>query len=208
MEQLRRAAELEASERDDPADAADLAVVRRAQQDRRAFEPLYRKYLTRVFHRCRAVSPDDETAWDATAQTFAKALAGLAGFDADAVAFAPWLFRIAENCCRDLARARLRRPTVPIPEGLDIPDDAPDPEAEALAADDRRRLEAALRRLAPRRERVIRLRLDGLSGKEIAARLGISHDLVRKEQERAIDDLGVLLGTDAEREEERHARHG
>lgn len=185
--------------------ADDIALVLRAIVDRRAFEPLYRKYLMPVFRRCRAVTPDDDTAWDATSQTFAKVLAGLDGFDG--AAFAPWLFRIAENCCRDLARARARRPTVLLSEltdGFEAEDTEPDPEEAAVAADERRRLEEALRRLSPRRERIVRLHLAGLKGREIAARLGISHDLVRKEQERAIDDLGVFLGIDRGKE----VRHG
>jgi RNA polymerase sigma factor (sigma-70 family) len=161
----------------------DVALVLRAIVDRTAFEPLYRKYLMPVYRRCRFVSPDDESAWDATSQTFAKALAGLDGFAG--AAFAPWLFRIADNCCRDFARGRARHPTVPLP-------------------DDRRRLEEALTKLTPRRERIVRLHLAGLKGREIAARLGISHDLVRKEQERAIEDIGRLLGIDRDGE----VRHG
>jgi RNA polymerase sigma-70 factor (ECF subfamily) len=179
----------------------DVALVLRAVVDRRAFEPLYRKYLMPIYRRCRSNSPDDESAWDATSQTFAKALAGLDGFAG--AAFAPWLFRIADNCCRDFARGRRRHPTISLPDGLDFIDADPDPEESAVAEDDRRRLEEALTRLTPRRERIVRLHLAGLKGKEIAARLGISHDLVRKEQERAIEDLGRLLGID-----DGEVRHG
>ncbi|HEY7036954.1 MAG TPA: sigma-70 family RNA polymerase sigma factor [Thermomicrobiales bacterium] len=180
----------------------DVALVLRAIVDRRAFEPLYRKYLMPVYRRCRSASPDDESAWDATSQTFAKVLAGLDGFAG--TAFAPWLFRIADNCCRDFARGRARHPTVPLPDGLDFADAGPDPEETAVAEDDRRRLEEALTKLSPRRERIVRLHLAGLKGREIAARLGLSHDLVRKEQERAIEDLGRLLGIDRDGE----VRHG
>jgi DNA-directed RNA polymerase specialized sigma24 family protein len=42
-----------------------------------------------------------------------------------------------------------------------------------------------------------------LKGKEIAARLGLSHDAVRQEQRRALVQLADLLGVDRERKEGR-----
>jgi DNA-directed RNA polymerase specialized sigma24 family protein len=107
-----------------------------------------------------------DTARDAASQTFAKALAGLAEFDGDACA--PWLFRIADNTCRDHALG-VPRPTVPLPDEIALAD----PEVDVFAASELRELESELRRLTLRRERIVRLRLAGMKGKEIGLRLGI-----------------------------------
>jgi RNA polymerase sigma factor (sigma-70 family) len=176
----------------EPPEDDDLAVVLRAVVDRRAFAPLYEKYLSAVYRRCRGSLRDADEAWDATGVTFHKALAGLDGFRGGS--FEGWLYRIADHTCTDVHRAR--RPQVSLDADFDHPVDGPDPEEQAIAAMDREQLEKALRRLPPRRERIVRLHLAGLKGKEIAARLGVSHDLVRQEQRRALVQLADLLGVD------------
>jgi RNA polymerase sigma-70 factor (ECF subfamily) len=180
-------------------DEDDRTVVLRAIVDRRAFAPLYEKYLTPIYRHCASRLRDPDEAWDATSVTFHKALAGLDGFRGGS--FEGWLYRIADNACADVHRAR--RPQVALDEEHDRPSLDSDPEEQAIAAMDRERLEEALRQLPPRRERIVRLHLEGLKGKEIAARLGISHDLVRQEQRRALQQLADLLGVDDEGKEGR-----
>ncbi|HEY7036371.1 MAG TPA: sigma-70 family RNA polymerase sigma factor [Thermomicrobiales bacterium] len=182
----------------EPADG-DREIVLRAMVDRRAFAPLYEKYLTAVYRRCRNRLRDADEAWDATGVTFHKALAALDGFQGGS--FEGWLYRIADNACIDVHRAR--RPHLSLDADFDHPPAGPDPEEEAIAAMDREQLEQALRQLPPRRERIVRLHLAGLKGKEIAARLGLSHDAVRQEQRRALVQLADLLGVDRERKEGR-----
>jgi RNA polymerase sigma-70 factor (ECF subfamily) len=177
----------------------DQAVVLRAMVDRRSFAPLYEKYLTAIYRRCSKQLRNADEAWDATGVTFHKALAALDGFQGGS--FEGWLYRIADNACADVHRAR--RPQVSLDEEFDRPDTEPDPEEQAIAAMDREQLERALRQLPPRRERIVRLHLAGLKGKEIAARLGISHDLVRQEQRRALLQLAELLGVDRDGKEGR-----
>lgn len=145
----------------------DQAVVLRAMVDRRAFAPLYEKYLTAIYRRCSRNLRNADEAWDATGVTFHRALAALDGFRGGS--FEGWLYRIADNACADVHRAR--RPQVSLDEELDRPDTESDPEEQAIAAMDREQLENALRQLPPRRERIVRLHLAGLKGKEIAARL-------------------------------------
>lgn len=175
-------------------DEDDLAVVLRAIVDRRAFAPLYEKYLPPVYRRCCAHLRDSDAAWDATSATFHKALAALHGFRGGS--FEGWLLRIADNACVDVHRERARRPQVPLDGEAERLAAGPDPEEQALAALDREQLERALRQLPPRRERIVRLHLTGLTGKEIAARLGVSHDVVRQQQRLAFLQLADLLGVD------------
>ena len=86
---------------------------------------------------------------------------------------------------RNLLINRLRRlQVVPIEAVADVDalgaaTDAPGPERTIIARDELRRLQAALDRLPPRcREAVVLGRIEGLSGREIAARMGISEQAV------------------------------
>jgi len=64
-------------------------------------------------------------------------------------------------------------------EAIDASDNAPDPEQAAIARDEFRRLQTALDKLPPRcREAVILGRIEGLPGRAIAARMGISEPTV------------------------------
>jgi RNA polymerase sigma-70 factor, ECF subfamily len=151
-------------------DEDDLTVVLRAVVDRDAFAPLYEKYLTPIYRRCFGHLRDADEAWDATRVTFHKALAGLDGFRGGS--FEGWLLRIADNTCADVHRRRARRPQIPLDGEVDRPGTDPDPEEQALAALDRELLEHALKQLLPRRERIVRLHLAGLTPSEFCGRVG------------------------------------
>lgn len=179
-------------------DDDDRVVVLRAIVDRHAFAPLYEKYLTPVYRRCHGHLGNVDDAWDATAITFQKALAGLDSFRGNS--FAAWLMRIADHACTDVHRTRKRRPQSSLNDEFELPSPDPDPESQAVATMDRERLEHALTRLPDRRARIVRLHLIGLTGKEIAAQLGVSHDVVRQQQRLAFLQLADLLDVDRELE--------
>jgi RNA polymerase sigma-70 factor (ECF subfamily) len=86
---------------------------------------------------------------------------------------------------RNLLINRLKREhIVPIEavadvEALNAAIETPGPERNIIARDELRRLQAALDRLPPRcREAVVLGRIEGLSGREIAARMGITEQAV------------------------------
>jgi len=86
---------------------------------------------------------------------------------------------------RNLLINRLKREhIVPIEavadvEALNAAIEAPGPERTTIARDELRRLQAALDRLPPRaREAVVLGRIEGLSGRQIAARMGITEQAV------------------------------
>ncbi|HEY5239665.1 MAG TPA: RNA polymerase sigma factor [Rhizomicrobium sp.] len=93
----------------------------------------------------------------------------------------PFVFTIARNLVIDRAR---REHVVPIEavadlEALGVALDAPGPERSVIARDELRQLQAAIDRLPPKcREVVVLGRIEGLSGRQIAARLGIAETTV------------------------------
>ncbi|HEV2561087.1 MAG TPA: RNA polymerase sigma factor [Rhizomicrobium sp.] len=95
----------------------------------------------------------------------------------------PFVFATARNLLIDrVRRARI----VPIDavadlEAFAIASDSPAPDRSIIARDELRRLQVAIDHLPPRcREAVILGRIDGLTGQEIAARMGISEATVSK----------------------------
>jgi len=93
----------------------------------------------------------------------------------------PFVFTVARNLLIDRVR---REHVVPIEAVADLDElgiafDAPGPERSAIARDELRQLQAAIDRLPPRcREVVILGRIEGLTGRQIAARLGIAETTV------------------------------
>lgn len=94
-----------------------------------------------------------------------------------------YLFRVALNIARDRITAEGRYLTsTEIEQMSDIADAAPGPEVIAEARSELALVEKLLAELPPRRREIlVAARLDGLSRREIAARLGISLSLVEKE---------------------------
>ena len=143
---------------------SDEELVHAAQADPIEFAALYDRYVTPVYRYCYRQTGHVAAAEDATSATFFKALAALERFSNDGGAFRPWLFAIAHNVVIDQARASQRRPESPIDAHFDLASSEPSPEALTIAADERERLLAAMDELPPDQQRVIALRLAGLSG--------------------------------------------
>lgn len=107
-----------------------------------------------------------------------------------------FLFTTARNLLIDRVR---REQVVSIEsvtdlDALDIALDAPGPERSVIARDELRRLQAALDRLAPRcREVIVMGRIEGLSGREIAARLGVAECTVSEHLAKGMRALANIL---------------
>jgi len=95
----------------------------------------------------------------------------------------PFVFTIARNLLIDRFRnlAVVPLETVGDVETLTTPSDQPGPDRNVIARDELRRLQSALDKLAPRcREAVLLRQLEGLSRREVAARMGISEETVKE----------------------------
>jgi RNA polymerase sigma-70 factor (ECF subfamily) len=101
---------------------------------------------------------------------------------------------------RNLLINRVRREQiVPIDAVSDLDEmafaaEAPGPERAAIARDELRRLQAAIDELPPRcREVIVLGRVEGLNGREIAERLGITHQTVSEHLANGIKALAEIL---------------
>ncbi|MEY2884970.1 MAG: hypothetical protein RL490_2694 [Pseudomonadota bacterium] len=109
-----------------------------------------------------------------------------------------WFRRIVVNLCLD--RRRAMRLVSPIEEAMHLASDAPDPEAAALANDQRRRLDAAMARLLPRQRAALAMfHGDGLSMAEIAVVLETTAKAVEGLLGRARMELRTLIAETDER---------
>jgi len=137
---------------------------------------LYQEYSDRILGYCLRRLPSREEAEDAVQHTFLNAFRGLRQGVVPR-SDAAWLFKIAENVCRERRRSAWRRgriETVQDPEGLAGLAAAPQPSHDELAG-----LADALAELPPNQQRAILLReWQGLSYREIAAQLGLTEAAV------------------------------
>ncbi|MCD6028313.1 MAG: transcriptional regulator, LuxR family, partial [Thermomicrobiales bacterium] len=173
-----------------PEETSDEAIVARALHDRQAFGLLYDRYVDPVYRYCYGRLGSREEAEDATSLIFARALAALPTHRGGS--FRSWLFAIAHNVVLNARRDAPRHHQLAIV--VELADPGPRPDEMAEAAERRRSVSEALALLPEEQRRIVELRLAGLTGPEVAAALGRSHDSVRTTQRRALARLRTLLG--------------
>ena len=79
-------------------------------------------------------------------------------------------------------------------DALGIAADIPGPDRSAMARDELRRLQSAIDRLPPRcREAVVLCKIEGLSGREIAQRMGVSEATVSEHIEKGMCAIADML---------------
>lgn len=181
----------------------ELALVRLAQADPRAFAPLYEHYEPKVYHYCLRRLSEREAAKDATATVFTKAIAALPRFRPDprrpGSTFRAWLFTIAHNVMIDTRRRHRGHASIDRegnPWAMTLVDPSVSLEDQAIHNDDARRVQMLLAHLPERQRTIVELRLAGLSGAEIAATLGLTQSAVKSAQFRAYGTLRTLFQHD------------
>jgi RNA polymerase sigma factor (sigma-70 family) len=183
-------------EDDDEREDDDVRLVAAVQRNRAAFAPLYQQYARPIYRYCYRRLGSHEAAEDATSQTFVKALDGIGRFQGSKGTFRSWLYTIADRVVTDLYRRQ--RPNVVIEAAFDIASPEPGPDERAVRSEITLNLQQSLLLLTPDQQRVVALRLAGLTGPEIAVVTGREHQAVKSLQFRAFARLRRLL---ADREE-------
>ena len=167
-----------------PDSLPDLLLIERSRAgDERAVEALIRRYSRRLYRVACSVLMDEERSEAAVSEAFLAAFGDLSRYEPTGK-FAAWLTRLAFNQAR-----ALRGGARPLHLGAPLPQPAAPAAATAAASEDgreRRELELAIGRLPEVFRTVYVLRmLEGISGIETAASLGLHETTVRTRLYRA-----------------------
>jgi RNA polymerase sigma-70 factor (ECF subfamily) len=147
------------------------------------------------------------SASDLVQDTLLAALRHLGGFRGTTEGeFRAWLESILRNEAADCRRhyaTGMRRVSAEVAldgrgssgDGIQPKDDGPSPSSEVMAAEGQERFQAMLDTLAPNQRQIVELHIrEGLTFAAISRQLGASEDDVRNEFNRAVRQLGRLLG--------------
>jgi RNA polymerase sigma-70 factor (ECF subfamily) len=172
-----------------PDGADDEELVTCAQRDSAAFALLYERHHATIFRFVVTRVPNLEAAEDITSQVFLNALRGLQGYRSGS--FLGWLYQIARNLISDSYR---RPPPSPYGEATTWqPDPGPGPADLAEQREAREEVQRIITLLPATQRQVIRLRLCGFRGQEIADCLGISLSAVKSAQFRAFTRIREVM---------------
>lgn len=169
---------------------SDGALVRATLDgEREAFGKLVERHRRTIFALALQRGFQAAEAEDVTQEVFVKAYSGLRSLN-DPEGFAGWLYGIASHVAADSARFRKRR------SGDVALESAPEPAAEppVMLTEDQDEVMRAIAQLPEAQRLVITLRyLEGLSPKEIAARLGQPRGTVRSHLHHALATLQTVF---------------
>ncbi len=154
---------------DSPTDAEVIARVLNGDTD--AFGLLVDRYQNEFAGYAKYMTGSMEEAADVIQESLVRAFRALRRCH-DRANFKGWLFRIVSNQCKTHLKRRRRRPTEPLSEEHQSPQDIG---SEAEAADVRRRVHQALQELpTDQREALVLKYVEGLSLPEMTQQLKAS----------------------------------
>ncbi|MGE0502581.1 MAG: sigma-70 family RNA polymerase sigma factor [Rhizobiaceae bacterium] len=175
-----------------PQDITKL-IVRVSMRDRGAFDLLYRQTSAKLFGVCLRVLRDRAEAEEALQEVYVKIWTKADRFAVSDLSPISWLVAVARNHAIDRVRAR-RQATVDIDAALDIADDAPSPEARAVAGAEGERIHHCLEELDNDRAAAVRgAYLKGESYAELAERHGVPLNTMRTWLRRSLMKLRECL---------------
>ncbi len=165
--------------------------------DLAAFNTLVLRHQTRVYNLCLRILGDNDSAEDATQETFISAYRAVGRFKGDG--FRAWVLRIASNTCLDMIRSRKRRPSVSLDAAyptsgeeeapaLTVPetDLSVDPESSVLRSEVVDAIEKGLQTLPDdQRIAIVLVDVQGLSYEEAAAAAGANIGTIKSRINRA-----------------------
>lgn len=179
----------EASEEAEATDEALMAAY--VAGDQRAFDLLFQRYATRLYHVIRRQVRAEEDARELVQQTFLQLHRARHDFRVDAK-LRPWLFTIALNLKREYFRRKGRRPEAPLDlDGRTDPSEGPyDPLLKERAYQVRQALSA----LPEGQREVIALHwLEEMPFSEVAVAVGASVTAVKVRAHRGYERLRKTL---------------
>ena len=178
---------------------SDASLIVRAKQDPAAFGELYARYVGHIYNYICYRTGNDQDAEDLTARTFYRALNHFAGYEDRGAPFSAWLYRIAHNLVANWHRDQSRRTMISLDDLVLRAPKGRGPAACAEKSDEKDVLLAAVRRLAPERQRLIILKhVEGLTNAEIGEVMGRTEGAIKSLYHRTLvglqDDLAGEWG--------------
>jgi len=168
-------------------------IFRTALKERAAFDLLYRYTSAKLFGVCLRVLQDRAEAEEALQEIYVKIWTKADRFAASDLSPISWLVAVARNHAIDRLRSR-KAPAGEIDEVTDIADPAPGPEASAVAAGEKRRIDMCIDELETERAKAVRgAYLDGDSYAELAERFGVPLNTMRTWLRRSLLKLRECL---------------
>ncbi len=166
----------------------DDALARASTGDEAGFLELWRALQPRLLRFLRVLGCDDPE--DVASETWLQVVRDLHKFSGGEEDFRRWLFTIGRHRVIDAARARSRRPAVPMISGLDILADHQLVEDQVLDGMSVQDAVAMLTRLSPDQAEAVALRvIAGLETPDVAKILGKSAGSVRVALHRGLNTL-------------------
>lgn len=154
-------------------------ILRIGLGDRAAFSSLYDATSAKLFGVCLRVLNNRAEAEDTLQDVFVKVWHKASLYSVNGYSPMTWLITLARNTSIDKLRSR-KAGDVDIDEVHDLSDASPTPEAEAIKASERLRLQGCLDELeADRSDAVRRAYLQGDSYKDLAERHGVPLNTMR-----------------------------
>lgn len=177
-----------------PAELAELVSAIASTRDRQAFAALYRHFAPRVKTYALRLGLRAAEAEELAQETLLAVWRKAALFDASKAGASTWIFTIARNLIVDGRRRSIRSPLVESDAGSEAPSDDATPEANAIATQRDQRVRAAIARLSPDQQAVIRLSYFSESPQtDIAETLGIPLGTVKSRVRLATEKLRAYL---------------
>ncbi len=152
--------------------------------DEASFKALVDRHLPLAYGIARRYTGDRDKAADIAQETFVKVWRNLRSFDTKR-SFRAWLYVIAEHTALDWLRGK----EIPFSQTDSEAFDPPAPTDLAREADAKfasEKLRARIRELGPETEKIFNLHLQGLTFREIGARLGKSLNTIKSIYRRAL----------------------
>jgi RNA polymerase sigma factor (sigma-70 family) len=179
--------------------------VTAAEEDVRRFQAVYEAHYGAVAAYVRRRTTDRADAQDAVADTFTIAWRRLDEVP-DGEAALAWLYGVARRVLANQRRGNVRRRDLSVRGETQKPVSA-DVQDEVVRADERRIVLAALSRLRPADQEILRLAVwEELSHRDIAGVVGCSEPSVAVRLHRARTRLGREIGKEERRVGQRNSR--
>lgn len=162
----------------------EARLVSRIQlREEGAFQELFHRFRSRIFHTALRILKEEASAQDALQETFLHVYRGARYFRGES-RLSTWINRITVNVCLEMLRKNKRhdqRTDEDISEDTTLPDrSSRDPFQLASREETRRRVREALERLNSRHRLVVQMHdIEGFTIREIAQKLRIAEGTVK-----------------------------